>query len=634
MKNDGDFINNGTIDGTGTDSDYIKNYDDITNTGVMTAAEIYNDGDFNNGIDKNGQNLGGGTINGDIVNDDLIRNAGVINGDINNDDYGTVSLADGGTVNGSVTGGGDLELDRGNGTVTGDVDVEDLSFNNDYGVEGDLGTLTVGGNLNAEYTTVLEPGATLNVQNGQATTSNLGEIYLGESLNYAVDADIANAITDAINGTYDEDSNPDATINISSINVVNDNNKAGKTQLDMFAGDDESRAALKDHISAGDLKDFLVNPIFKYSGSYNSNDGMLTIDKNFNPAVLVAPVAAQLGGYANMLNSYDEAFRNMDMYMLMTKAERQALKLRNKYASIDQNKVYDPTHTVYDNTSGWMRPYATFESVRLRRGPKVSNVAYGSYFGGESEMKDLGHGWDGMWGAYIGYNGSHQAFQGNSIYQNGGTIGLVGMAYKDNFFTGLTINAGANAAEASTMYGHEDFNMLMAGIASKTGYNWELAHGKFIIQPHALVSYSFVNTFDYTNAAGVRINSDPLHAIQVEPGLKFIGNLKNGWQPYAGISVVWNIMDRTHFQANDVTLPNMSIKPFVKYGVGIRKTWGQRFTGFFQTYFTNGGRNGVGLQAGFRWMLGTDPSPYTKSKKAVSGAAPVTQKTVVKEVKK
>ena len=149
-----------------------------------------------------------------------------------------------------------------------------------------------------------------------------------------------------------------------------------------------------------------------------------------------------------------------------------------------------------------------------------------------------------------------------------------------------------------------------------------------------MVSYSFVNTFDYTNAAGVRIDSDPLHAIQIEPGLKFIGNLKHGWQPYAGISVVWNIMDRTHFRANDVALPNMSIKPYVRYGIGVRKTWGDRFSGFFQTYFTNGGRNGVGLQAGFRWMLGTDPTPYTKSKKAASGAAPVSQKTVVKEANK
>ena len=34
------------------------------------------------------------------------------------------------------------------------------------------------------------------------------------------------------------------------------------------------------------------------------------------------------------------------------------------------------------------------------------------------------------------------------------------------------------------------------------------------------------------------------------------------------------------------------------------KTWGEICSGFLQTYFTNGGRNGVGLQAGFRFTLG------------------------------
>ena len=214
------------------------------------------------------------------------------------------------------------------------------------------------------------------------------------------------------------------------------------------------------------------------------------------------------------------------------------------------------------------------------------------------------NGWDYQYSAYVGYNGSHQNYDGTSVYQNGGTLGATGIWYKGDFFTALTANVGANAAEASTMYGHENFAMLMTGVASKTGYNWELARGKFIIQPSFLMSYSFVNTFDYTNAAGVRIKSNPLNAINITPGLKFIGNLKNGWQPYAGVQMVWNIMDKTHFKANDVALPDMSVKPYIQYGVGVQKRWGDRFTGFFQAMMRNGGRNGVALSLGFRWALG------------------------------
>lgn len=132
------------------------------------------------------------------------------------------------------------------------------------------------------------------------------------------------------------------------------------------------------------------------------------------------------------------------------------------------------------------------------------------------------------------------------------------------------------------------------------GFN---ANGKFIIRPNYLMSYTFVNTFDYTNAAGVRISSDPLNSIQIAPGIKFIGNLSNGWQPYLGVQMVWNIMDRAKFRANNVELPNMSVDPYIQYGVGVQKKIGDRFTGFGQAMVRNGGRNGIALQFGFRWSL-------------------------------
>lgn len=102
---------------------------------------------------------------------------------------------------------------------------------------------------------------------------------------------------------------------------------------------------------------------------------------------------------------------------------------------------------------------------------------------------------------------------------------------------------------------------------------------------------------------GVRISSDPLNAIQVAPGLKIIGNLKNGWQPYAGIAIVMNFPDESKFKADVVSLPQMSIRPFVSYNVGVQKRWGERFTGYIQALFRSGGRNGVGFSAGLRWRI-------------------------------
>ena len=329
--------------------------------------------------------------------------------------------------------------------------------------------------------------------------------------------------------------------------------------------------------------------------------------ESFNPAVLAAPVGTQLGAYLNQVNIYEQALANMDMMMIMPKAQRNAMKFANKYASQGAGNggviTFNPNQTRDNNRGMWFRPYTTFENVGLSKGPNVKNIAYGSLVGGDTGIIELKRGWDMVASVYGAYNGSNQNYDGVTMTQNGGSLGVSGVWYKGNFFSGLTANVGANSGEANSMYGKDHFTTLATGVASKTGYNWELANGKFIIQPNYLMSYTFVNTFDYTNAAGVKISSDPLNAIQIAPGVKLIGNLKNGWQPYLGVQMVWNIMDRTRFKANNVELPNMSVDPYIQYGVGVQKKVGDRFTGFGQAMMRNGGRNGVALQFGFKWSL-------------------------------
>ena len=325
-------------------------------------------------------------------------------------------------------------------------------------------------------------------------------------------------------------------------------------------------------------------------------------------SAVAAPVAAQIGGYLAQINSYDQAFANLDMDMLKTREERKAEEMMNKYAVASSSNVQQPYLNKdgmnYNSKGLWNRAFATFENVPLNNGPKVNNVGYGNYFGGDMGKKELSNGWSRQFSAYIGYNGSTQDYTKQSIDQNGGTLGIMETWYKGNFFTALTANVGGNNAEANTDLGKERMAMLMAGVASKTGYNFEFKQGKFIIQPSILISYSFINTFDHNNGLGHNVSSSPIHAIQVAPGIKFIANLKNGWQPYFGINMRWNIMDKASFSIPDVTIPTMSVDPYVEYGVGIQKRWGDRFTGYGQAMIRNGGRNGVMLNIGFRWAIG------------------------------
>ena len=482
---------------------------------------------------------------------------------------------------------------------TGSVIIDGIVNNATISVDNGTLALTDVSNIATTSSVNVGSNATLNTINNKIETIG-NNINLADGAKIEVDLDAATGAGDNYSTA-----NIEGSVVINEINTISGNTDAtnlSKLNIAEALGLTNVNVTVSDAARAQTYS--VMTPIQRMNGIIDSN-GMMTFApagsgyKNFNPAVMSSAVGAQLGGYLTQLNAYNQAFHNMDTYMLMTKNQRKAMKMASKVACSACG-----VGVAHKGASMWANPYTTFEKVNLNDGPKVSNVGYGMFFGGESDMHDLGNGWDGVFGAYAGYNGSHQSFDGVSIYQNGGSLGLVGMAYKDNFFTGLTINAGANAAQASTKFGNEDFSMLMAGIASKSGYNFEFKEGKVILQPSMLMSYTMVNTFDYTNAAGVSINSDPLHALQLEPGLKIIGNLNNGWQPYASVSMIWNIMDKTQFTANDVSLPSLSVKPYVKYGVGVRKSFGERLSGFFQTYITNGGRNGVGLQLGFRCLLG------------------------------
>lgn len=615
---DDSYISGTTVINRGAQLMLDNDYNDIEATFAGSGGELIKEGA--NDLILTGDNS---SMTGNVI-----VNEGNIILNTDNATYfgGSTELASGTGI--EIDGSKDALLSNVEGasdtTITKDGSGK-LTLDGNNGYDGSLlmnnGTFGLG--YNSNYTianAVFNNGTSINLQNTAAVYENgswttnpdpagiesvsFDNLTLNGDIGLYLDVDLKNGQADTISAN---NVSGDGLIILGSdgINAVTDA-LVENTSVKIASG------AITDYIQLAEDDMEIMGPIQEYLVNYN--DGMLNFTamggdhpsyNQVNPGIMSGAVAAQMGGYLTQLNSYDEAFRNMDMYMLMTKKQRDAMKYRNKYAyNGSSGIIYDASISRQENKSGWLRPFATFEQVDLDGGPDVSNVAYGSYFGIDSEFIDLGHGWDGVWSAYAGYNGSHQAYDGIGIYQNGGTLGVVGMAYKGNFFTGLTVNAGASAGRANVDAGYDDFTMLMSGVASKTGYNFELFDGKFIIQPSYMMSYSFVNTFDYTSASGVRVTSDPLHAIHIEPGIKFIGNLKNGWQPYMGISMIWNVMDKTKFMANEVYLPELSIKPFVKYGVGLRKSWGERFTGYLQTYITNGGRNGIGLQAGFNWALG------------------------------
>ncbi|MBE7713030.1 MAG: hypothetical protein E7Z87_04740 [Cyanobacteria bacterium SIG26] len=485
---------------------------------------------------------------------------------------------------------------------------------------------------------------TLDMINGQIGVASLNKLsILGEtSLN--VDVDLVGKTMDTIKAdSYVHTSG--AAINVAGMNLINDAPQ-GQDVTEIYFAD----SVLKDYVSdatGGNLphsQHQILTPIYKYNVAYDNradsgwfifargdkvitpspdggtggsggNGGIIITPVNpseaFNPAVLASPVASQVGAMATIGQTFNYAFQNSDNFMATPYAKRYASRNANRYALTDSG-VYSPLYTKQDSGSVWVKPYSTFESVSLDNGPKVSNVAYGTLIGADSEVEHLKRGWDRVWTGYIGYNGSNQSFSGVDTTQSGGLLGGTVTMYKGNFFNATTLTTGASVGFTTNMYGNEHFSMLMAGIGNKSGYNYEFKDGKVIIQPNMLLNYAFVNTFDYRNAAGVKIDSEPLHAIQLVPGIKVIGNLKNSWQPYASVNMIWNLMGKTDVTANGVKLPEMSVKPYVQYGVGVQKSIKDRSMAFAQVMLRNGGRTGVALSFGFRWALGKEGKSVEK----------------------
>ena len=472
-------------------------------------------------------------------------------------------------------------------------------------------------------------GGTFNIENGVVSNIAMNSIQLLSNTNLKVDVDIvqetmdnisqANMTNPALNQFVDG-----AKININSMNVIDESeNKHGATifftDVDGLSVDNvDSVSRVNGRIYQYDvnkvsgselgLRDDAADDVyFKFSHGGGSTGGGEIVPP---PSDNVTPTPiAQLGAFLLMDNIYRQSFANMDMLSILTRDERETLKRYNRYS----NMFDDEINTFYrdkrqeDYPSAFVRGYTNLEKVQMKRGPRVSNVTYGTLIGHESGLYELGRGWDANYAVFGAYTGAHQTYNGIGVWQNGGAVGGVFTAYKGDFWTGLTANVGGWAVEAGTDFGNEHFPLLGTGVAMKTGYNWRLFDNKFIIQPSYMMSYTFLYAYSHDNAAGVHIKQDPMHTMEFVPGVKLIANnFRNGWQPYLAVNMTWMCIDGGRFWADTAAFDTYTIRPYVEYGIGVQKHHGERSTGFLQAMVRNGGRTGVALTGGFRYAIGED----------------------------
>ncbi len=606
----------------------ITNFGELEFSGGNNEHLITGDGVFiNSGNTLNNNNINQKTIinNGSLTSNseqlasDRIENNGILT--YNSGGFTTSDIVGDGSVNSKV----ELKTDS-DFIINHTISKTNIDLYNSM--------LNFSNSANIASSTMNVYGGGMNFSDGKISTVDLGTINLYSNTNLALDFRLDNLTSDNFNAIVH---NNGGKFNVNGINII------GTTTSDnirVHLGDTTKLGQENLTSETIELPSFMT-PIRKVNGKLE--DGWIiysgvgsTSSGDFNPSVVANPVMTKTGSQANMNNTFNYVFQNADSFTRLPASDRFLIMNANKYAiadtktpkikgtSTDFNLNMNLNYTE-ENRGVWFRPYALFENIPLKNGPKVNAISYGSLIGYDSEFRHHKHGWHSVTGGYIGYNGAQVDYANVDTSMNGGLLGFTKTFYKKNFWTALTTTVGANVSENSTMYGHDTSTSIDVGVGSKTGYNFEFKDGKFIIQPIWFMSYSMVNVFDYRNAAGVKIDSKPIHTLQLNPTIRFIGNFK-GWQPYASVGMVWNAMDKSNTTANGIKLPQMHVKPYVRYGVGIQKQIKDNFTLFAQAMIHNGGRNGIALTGGFRWTLSNNTSKEEK----VNTQTP---KTVKKDVK-
>lgn len=449
-------------------------------------------------------------------------------------------------------------------------------------------------------------GGTLNTQNSLIGTMALNNLTFGGNANWLIDVDLANIIADKITST-----NPatgSGILNISNINLWSD---AGAVATSVVVADGNSKAHVATSVTS------INSALFKYAVSYDGSgsNGVLNFVKNGIAPNAITSDVAQTSTFLLQTAIDRQFFGNVDAFMSFPLSARESTiccALAHDPTSgytggacpLSGNGSFSPIYSCDLNRGIWVKDFVSFENIPLRNGPNVSMVEYGTLIGADAPLRYLGHGIVGNTSVFAGYLGSNQNYDNVGVAQNGVLVGAAeNMVYKNTFLT-LMASVGSSLGTSITKWGNDYFSSLFAGVAAKGGYNFEFKEGEYILQPNLMLAYTFTNTPDYTTASGLNMSSKPLNAMQIAPGVRLIKNMRHEkGQVYLVANWVYNVMDNTRFTAADVQLPELSIAPYVEYGIGYQRVWKERFTGFFQTLLRGGGRNGVALQFGLRWAI-------------------------------
>lgn len=590
---------------TYADDAFVKQDSTLT----LNNAELIFANDKN--VNYNPEIQGAGTIS--MIGDGTTSIASALNEQINiAADYGTLNLN-----NTSTTGLGDIAVDGAKLNVA----AKELATVGTIDVSGDGAAANFSGNILNGGNASVSGGASLGLF-GNATLGNLNlDGILNTMGGNIINTINVNDLTVGQNSSvsFDVDPRTQATDILNAGNIINNGNNQilvsginfTRSPIDYNVLFDISNVVQQGGTAAG--QDLIRLP----DGGVIANSAMgqylITSSGAGNPILNASLLAlnpqmyrgqvATLASWQNQLVVNNMLFDHMNV---LTRQLMDEEKTANKYAAAyPQFAPYQ-----YDLKGGslWYKAYGNFERLSMTRGLSVGNNAYGSLIGADFPLIKLKNGWNLVPTAYIAYNGAHQTFNGVSMYQNGAQLGFMGTAYKGDFITSLLAYGGGYANDMSVRgqygSGSDTTGNWFAGVASKTAYNFHLPYD-LIFQPTFMAAYNAFGQQNWgSNFGAMSMSSGMLNGINVAPGFNLIWQKKT-FSIYATAQMVYNVMGGVDGKAGNIDLGYVRMRhSYFEYGLGVMKKFKDRFTGYLQITFRNGGRTGVGFQGGLQWKIG------------------------------
>ena len=439
--------------------------------------------------------------------------------------------------------------------------------------------------MGGDYT--LAGGSTLHLDNGTtdviyANSLDLANTSLSNPANMTIDMNLSTELSDR----FALASSTSGNILVTGINATGDTNE------DRIFFNIAEGADFDSTVKTVDARFYQYNITGQRSGLLLTKGKLADTALQAPQVAVSARLAAQLDMFNQLLHRVDEIAE----YRYFNKVDR-----NNLYASA--HDVIDNKYTPYvnqeDGGNAWMKPSVTIETISPDGQDGFKNRSYNTILGYETPVATLRNGWELINTVFGGYQGSFQDYDNVNNYQNGGVGGYMANLYKKNFFAGGVVMMGGTGVQTKDNGIHNrsmSFGLFDIGAAARLGYNVGL--GKhWLFQPMFTTSYIYISGINKSNDQGEDMHLDGTNTIQIAPGFKLVGNY-GGWQPYVLFDYTWPLIAKTVANVNDIDLPDVGLRSYVEYGVGLRKNVGERFTGYAEAVLRNGGRTGISFQGG------------------------------------